>query len=98
MNSNIIADDKNNLKLKNDLVLNNLSANNKLMDTIDFTCVENIDLKCVKVIDSVGLAYLTQLKILHPQLTFSGCSKSIVLLSTLYGLNFLFSNENENNL
>lgn len=94
MNSNIIADDKNNLILKNDLVLNNLSANNKLMNTIDFTCVENIDLKCVKAIDSVGLAYLTQLKILHPKLSFSGYSKSILLLSKLYGLNFLFSNEN----
>lgn len=90
MNATNQVGDKKKLILKNDLVLNNLCSNNEVMSTIDFSCVENIDLKDVQRIDSAGLAYLTQLKILHPKLSFSGYSKQIVLLSKLYGLSFLF--------
>ncbi len=85
--------DKKNLVLKNDLVLNELCSSNEVMDTTDFSCVENIDLKDVQTIDSAGLAYLAQLKILHPKLSFSGYPKKIVLLSKLYGLSFLFGDD-----
>lgn len=84
------------IELKNDLILSILSAEKHPINEPEIHFIDTVDLKMVKNIDSAGLAYLALLKILNPKLSFSGYSEKIVLLSRLYGLNFLFYNENEN--
>lgn len=80
----------NSISLSDDLILSSLSAGNMPIDCSKIIEIGNVDLKNIKNIDSAGLAYLAQLKILNPKLSFSGYSEKIVLLSNLYGLNFLF--------
>ena len=78
-----------------DLVLSKLNGKVQPIEKHAVEKIAFIDLTQVKNIDSAGLAYLAQLKIINPNLSFSGYSNEIVLLSSLYGLNFLFSNKNE---
>ena len=84
------------IALTTDLVLSVLSAEISPINKAEIHRLTTLDLEKVKNIDSAGLAYLADLKILNPKLSFSGYSEKIVLLSRLYGLNFLFYNENEN--
>lgn len=81
----------NSISLSDDLILSSLSAGNMQIDGSKIIEIDNVDLKNIKNIDSAGLAYLAQLKMLNPKLSFSGYSEKIMLLSTLYGLNFLFN-------
>ena len=85
------------ITLTTDLILSALSIKNNPIEKAEIHLIENVNLENINYIDSAGLAYLAQLKILNPKLSFSGYSEKIVLLSRLYGLNFLFCNENECN-
>jgi ABC-type transporter Mla MlaB component len=84
------------LKLEQDLLLSLLSKKKgtknkeKLINDKQLSKLQTIDLTAVNQIDSAGLAQLALWKSKNNSITFIGYSKKIMLLSHLYGLDFLF--------
>lgn len=53
--------------------------------------INKVDLEKLENIDSAGLAYLVQIKSHCSNIIFVGVSEKILILSHLYGVNFLFT-------
>ncbi|HIP76008.1 MAG TPA: hypothetical protein EYH12_02455 [Psychromonas hadalis] len=79
------------LKLESDLSLEFLSGKQVVsISNHQLEKLQEIDLTAVENIDSAGLAQLAQWKTINNRISFVGYSKKIMLLSRLYGLDFLF--------
>jgi phospholipid transport system transporter-binding protein len=72
------------------LILSELS-NRKFPNIKSYLDVKKIDLQGVKTIDSAGIAYLAQIKSTYSQVQFINSTEKITVLSTLYGVDFLFT-------
>lgn len=75
--------------LEGDLLLSELSAK-KMPDINTYQNTKKIDLQHLTSIDSAGIAYLVQIKIISPNVCFEGVSDKILILAGLYGVSFLF--------
>ncbi|KPU82265.1 hypothetical protein JI57_04370 [Psychromonas sp. PRT-SC03] len=56
-----------------------------------YETINQVDLQLLDNIDSAGLAYLVQIKSHFPSIIFVGVSQKMLILSHLYGVNFIFT-------
>jgi len=77
------------ITLQGDLLLSELSAKN-FPDNKTYQNKKLINLQHLTNIDSAGIAYLVQIKVINPNVCFEGVSDKILILADLYGVSFLF--------
>ncbi len=77
-------------KLSGNLILTELSKQS-FPEIKSYLAIKTIDLQGVITIDSAGIAYLAQIKTTHSAIQFINSAEKIVILSALYGVDFLFT-------
>ena len=77
------------------LRLNELSKQS-FPDIKSYLRVKTIDLQGLITIDSAGIAYLAQIKTTYSAMQFINGAEKITILSSLYGVDFLFTDEPNN--